>query len=59
MKKKYRLEGDIQGAAVHFVESALAYSEAQAKKLIKLRLEKRYPSLKIFLINLNITVKGA
>ncbi len=56
MKKKYRVEGDIERAAVHFIEYVRAYSEAQAIKMIALRLSRRYPDLKIFLINLEVVV---
>ena len=48
VKKKFCIEGDIKEVAVHFKEETHAYSEAQAKRFVRFRLEQRFKR-KVFL----------
>ncbi|MFA4890719.1 MAG: hypothetical protein WC587_03825 [Candidatus Paceibacterota bacterium] len=52
-KKNFCVEGEVEKAGIKFKEYTHAYSGAQAKKLVALRLEKKL-ARKVFLVNTTI-----
>ncbi len=57
-KEKYTIEGEIDKAGVLFKKYTYAYSGAQAKKQVAIKLGQEYPHLKIFLVNISIARGG-
>lgn len=50
-KRRFRVAGEIEANGKRFKEYTYASNESHAIKLTSIRLEERYPNMKIYLIN--------
>lgn len=53
-KTKFLVKGAIEKTDIAFSEYVRAFSDAQAVKIVSIRLKKRYPSLPIFLADTEV-----